>query len=154
MCQFFSQCSQAPIVGVSGYLVSGNSSYLIGFWQLERTAKRKRGARTFILTPPFEEHTNQSLGREVGGDTNSGVGINNHFVRVHANPENIAPASLITIALGDEPCLIYRDWETAYRDWETAYRDWETAYRDWETDRKSTRLNSSHLKLSRMPSSA
>ena len=29
---------------------------------------------------------------------------------------------------------------------------WE--YRDWETDRKSTRLNSSHLKLSRMPSSA
>ena len=27
-------------------------------------------------------------------------------------------------------------------------------YRDWETDRKSTRLNSSHLKLSRMPSSA
>ena len=30
----------------------------------------------------------------------------------------------------------------------------QTAYRDWETDRKSTRLNSSHLKLSRMPSSA
>ena len=30
----------------------------------------------------------------------------------------------------------------------------ETIYRDWETDRKSTRLNSSHLKLSRMPSSA
>ena len=27
-------------------------------------------------------------------------------------------------------------------------------YRDWETDRKSTRLNSSLLKLSRMPSSA
>ena len=30
----------------------------------------------------------------------------------------------------------------------------EYGYRDWETDRKSTRLNSSHLKLSRMPSSA
>ena len=30
----------------------------------------------------------------------------------------------------------------------------ENIYRDWETDRKSTRLNSSHLKLSRMPSSA
>ena len=30
----------------------------------------------------------------------------------------------------------------------------EYSYRDWETDRKSTRLNSSHLKLSRMPSSA
>ena len=30
----------------------------------------------------------------------------------------------------------------------------QMSYRDWETDRKSTRLNSSHLKLSRMPSSA
>ena len=27
-------------------------------------------------------------------------------------------------------------------------------YRDWETDRKSTRLNSSHSRASRMPSSA
>ena len=34
--------------------------------------------------------------------------------------------------------------------------DLSVCYRDWETDedRKSTRLNSSHLKLSRMPSSA
>ena len=30
----------------------------------------------------------------------------------------------------------------------------EQGYRDWETDRKSTRLNSSHRSLSRMPSSA
>ena len=30
----------------------------------------------------------------------------------------------------------------------------QAAYRDWETDRKSTRLNSSHRSLSRMPSSA
>ena len=29
-----------------------------------------------------------------------------------------------------------------------------TRYRDWETDRKSTRLNSSHSRASRMPSSA
>ena len=29
-----------------------------------------------------------------------------------------------------------------------------TSYRDWETDRKSTRLNSSHSRASRMPSSA
>ena len=32
-------------------------------------------------------------------------------------------------------------------------KDYKT-YRDWETDRKSTRLNSSHRSLSRMPSSA
>ena len=30
----------------------------------------------------------------------------------------------------------------------------QLSYRDWETDRKSTRLNSSHRSLSRMPSSA
>ena len=30
----------------------------------------------------------------------------------------------------------------------------ENSYRDWETDRKSTRLNSSHSRASRMPSSA
>ena len=30
----------------------------------------------------------------------------------------------------------------------------EPNYRDWETDRKSTRLNSSHITRSRMPSSA
>ena len=30
----------------------------------------------------------------------------------------------------------------------------ENTYRDWETDRKSTRLNSSHITRSRMPSSA
>ena len=32
--------------------------------------------------------------------------------------------------------------------------DSNPAYRDWETDRKSTRLNSSHITRSRMPSSA
>ena len=33
-------------------------------------------------------------------------------------------------------------------------KDIPLGYRDWETDRKSTRLNSSHRSLSRMPSSA
>ena len=32
--------------------------------------------------------------------------------------------------------------------------DLSAGYRDWETDRKSTRLNSSHITRSRMPSSA
>ena len=31
---------------------------------------------------------------------------------------------------------------------------WKAGYRDWETDRKSTRLNSSHITRSRMPSTA
>ena len=36
----------------------------------------------------------------------------------------------------------------------TTDADFLTTYRDWETDRKSTRLNSSHITRSRMPSSA
>ena len=39
-------------------------------------------------------------------------------------------------------------------DWTPMPSAMADCYRDWETDRKSTRLNSSHLKLSRMPSSA
>ena len=38
--------------------------------------------------------------------------------------------------------------------WESMIVGIEVAYRDWETDRKSTRLNSSHITRSRMPSSA
>ena len=38
-----------------------------------------------------------------------------------------------------------------FRAYESIYK---AAYRDWETDRKSTRLNSSHITRSRMPSSA
>ena len=36
----------------------------------------------------------------------------------------------------------------------TASTELLATYRDWETDRKSTRLNSSHITRSRMPSSA
>ena len=35
-----------------------------------------------------------------------------------------------------------------------AVKQYDPTYRDWETDRKSTRLNSSHITRSRMPSSA
>ena len=36
----------------------------------------------------------------------------------------------------------------------TLHQYYAGVYRDWETDRKSTRLNSSHITRSRMPSSA
>ena len=38
--------------------------------------------------------------------------------------------------------------------WRITLVDTGERYRDWETDRKSTRLNSSHSRASRMPSSA
>ena len=40
------------------------------------------------------------------------------------------------------------------KEWERILKPNAPVYRDWETDRKSTRLNSSHRSLSRMPSSA
>ena len=45
------------------------------------------------------------------------------------------------------------DFETG-KYFERYDEDFVKTYRDWETDRKSTRLNSSHRSLSRMPSSA
>ena len=42
-----------------------------------------------------------------------------------------------------------------YKDvWDIDFINDTRRYRDWETDRKSTRLNSSHITRSRMPSSA
>ena len=53
-----------------------------------------------------------------------------------------------------EDCIFENCWPETNRGIVTGYDDKGNGYRDWETDRKSTRLNSSHLKLSRMPSSA
>ena len=82
---------------------------------------------------------------------------------------------------GDDPNDELRFFATSRRGSKTKEEDWEleepleswidsrpavetgydgdelhsySRYRDWETDRKSTRLNSSHRSLSRMPSSA
>ena len=48
-------------------------------------------------------------------------------------------------------CGTYSTWVTGY---DSRFPRCLASYRDWETDRKSTRLNSSHRSLSRMPSSA
>ena len=51
--------------------------------------------------------------------------------------------------------LISKNGLIIYGSENSRYREWKAnKYRDWETDRKSTRLNSSHITRSRMPSSA
>ena len=46
------------------------------------------------------------------------------------------------------------DWGLGIGDWGLGIGDWGLGIGDWGLDRKSTRLNSSHRSLSRMPSSA
>ena len=63
-------------------------------------------------------------------------------------------AAILQKAKINRPGLLSRVWrqffgETISEESAAAYM-----YRDWETDRKSTRLNSSHEFVSRMPSSA
>ena len=54
--------------------------------------------------------------------------------------------------ISENPDRMFTAWTTII---ELTAEDLEgLPYRDWETDRKSTRLNSSHRSLSRMPSSA
>ena len=63
--------------------------------------------------------------------------------------------SLDTGRLHEETYKTMDETIKKYNDIEFKFFYPDTAgYRDWETDRKSTRLNSSHRSLSRMPSSA
>ena len=57
--------------------------------------------------------------------------------------------------ISDNDCILFL-WVTMPKLNEAfvLIKAWGPEYRDWETDRKSTRLNSSHRSLSRMPSSA
>ena len=48
----------------------------------------------------------------------------------------------------------YKSVDEALLDVDEKVKSEKQLYRDWETDRKSTRLNSSHITRSRMPSSA
>ena len=64
------------------------------------------------------------------------------FVRVQRFPERY-----------EKTAFVYGDFHKDY-DGSLYHLITQSPYRDWETDRKSTRLNSSHRSLSRMPSSA
>ena len=60
--------------------------------------------------------------------------------------------------ISSEGYATQRQWENikAENTWEIFkyISEFVEVYRDWETDRKSTRLNSSHITRTRMPSSA
>ena len=75
-----------------------------------------------------------------------------HAVQMLAN--NIGNISEIAYAVGfNDPKYFSRCFKLEFGATPKEYFE-NLKYRDWETDRKSTRLNSSHRSLSRMPSSA
>ena len=95
-------------------------------------------------------------------------------IPTHRSSFDLSSKKLFTAKIGEIlPCYwqiaipgnkyrISSDWFTrtvpvntaAYTRIKEYYDFYAVPYRDWETDRKSTRLNSSHITRSRMPSSA
>ena len=67
--------------------------------------------------------------------------------------KSIAEANKIA-GVDTEGAKLDNEWKTIENRIQLSRENIEALYRDWETDRKSTRLNSSHRSLSRMPSSA
>ena len=79
--------------------------------------------------------------------------LNGIFVFIDGDFKSIS--QLISVA-EDEMIKHRKEVDAESRNWEDHINSFRNAglYRDWETDRKSTRLNSSHITRSRMPSSA
>ena len=72
--------------------------------------------------------------------------------------ESLAQRGLTAVAMGDIK-FVPENWTTTYNQWLTNIQDWCISRQLWwghriPADRKSTRLNSSHVSESRMPSSA
>ena len=68
-------------------------------------------------------------------------------------PVQLSVGQVSIYGLGSINGIVNDKIELKYGRVDQMYNQFGT-YRDWETDRKSTRLNSSHRSLSRMPSSA
>ena len=60
----------------------------------------------------------------------------------------------LSIVNGRRTTIGYDSRKQEYQTYNKNRWQYNAEYRDWETDRKSTRLNSSHITRPRMPSSA
>ena len=87
-----------------------------------------------------------------------GDNVRSHFTRTPTVNNSFAPSMTIpegTDQTVDNKVLQLNQYASVQIPWTGEdIKHVNNAYRDWETDRKSTRLNSSHSRASRMPSSA
>ena len=72
-----------------------------------------------------------------------------YTLETHVHADHVTGADSLRQKLGSKS-VVHRDAGAMCGDLLVT----DGVYRDWETDRKSTRLNSSHSRASRMPSSA
>ena len=75
-------------------------------------------------------------------------------VRMSEETRQNPNALFVTLTITDEWYLAIKKKYNLKNEEECIKKMIRNRYRDWETDRKSTRLNSSHITRSRMPSSA
>ena len=102
---------------------------------------------------PANYSTEQSYVKELAKPTQDKIVFKNFPTlqknkKRHAIPDTERQENTRTMTAKTQSCS---DFQTR---WTRTPAANSTFYRDWETDRKSTRLNSSHSRASRMPSSA
>ena len=153
----------------SGYSPYDHKQFIISYYVGEFQGSPAKGQR-FMYNPKTGDS-------RITGSTASLLGLEkaiddkNHSLEEKALKKILLMHSGI-MTLGGIPLVYYGDELASLNDYsylkESSKKndnrwlnrpviDWEKSenvYRDWETDRKSTRLNSSHITRSRMPSSA
>ena len=80
--------------------------------------------------------------------------VDNHLYSNDVDPDIAANQRGFQELITEQMAWWNTHWDMTSSKWVTRSAGKQPIYRDWETDRKSTRLNSSHRSLSRMPSSA
>ena len=91
---------------------------------------------------------------------NSGSALNDRQIKISAYSFRAYEGIYNAYLRDNRNNPYYVNGQVQYNQWIPTYDGgiddniYDLHYRDWETDRKSTRLNSSHRSLPRMPSSA
>ena len=118
------------------------------------------GSKLGLVTQmDWEDSSIQGIKKEIVIDKLIAMGVDVRFLgRLHAKAI-IADWEIAVIGSQNFTYYSQDSFEISfkanrYEEEDNLFDLFSTLYRDWETDRKSTRLNSSHEFVSRMPSSA
>ena len=139
------------IVGFSGSLTAADSSLKISALR-SATALQKYKEIQNSNDPDFAAQVLAHFGIKPHTDSRTSVFIGGDDKTLSINPQ--VNTNFLDGGQPDIKAIGVGDLSAGCKFTATTYGIILGTYRDWETDRKSTRLNSSHRSLSRMPSSA